>query len=289
MLSCRLESRSFSPGDIIHPVPNTSDAARRCVEELKVLEKNGMSPCVWGEDALRHYGVPTGLFECVLILIPDHLIDSARQCLVDTGRWESTPLHPYLAALFALPQDKMDIVFDSFRMLRPVPHPSSRFLIALVPSFSFAHLHIDDQSTVTVQLLDSRIRIPTFAAFLDSLMDLAVSLGSRAILPGLRNNPTPDYTLYRSVYNRIAQWFNYLYLYNSDYVNHCVHVVAPRNQPLANFFADPKHNMTSRSWRTICALRGVIPMSAVEKVPIGFGRIKCTRPSSSEVHVHAPA
>ncbi|KAI0068854.1 hypothetical protein BV25DRAFT_1910593 [Artomyces pyxidatus] len=244
------------PPNVLKPTLHMQNDGTRALPELRALEEQGISTCLWGEDALIHYHVPTCVFRCLLLLVQDDKMEESKACLMSTGNWTHTPLHPFLALMFQIPVEDMFNAFSDFRMLaRAVPpkDPAKDFMFVLIPANAFANFTIDPRSMVP----DSPVPIPTFAALIDSLLDTVASTGKIAFSSPCDPKAAKIAT---AVFERVSIWYNYLLSYNKDYVPYIPSVVQERNISVATYLAAPKHVVSTRHWRNLCELRGVIPV-----------------------------
>jgi hypothetical protein len=130
---------------------------RRRYEVLKVLQDGGFDPCLWSEDALAYYGVPTVVFE-LYILLPDSSLESAKSLLEGTPDYVLFPSAPG-TQLTGLPYF---LPYDSYRF----KEPESEIGIQLLPSEEFAQFTISEKTTVR----EEQLLFPRLSDFIDALV-----------------------------------------------------------------------------------------------------------------------
>ncbi|KAI0061803.1 hypothetical protein BV25DRAFT_705715 [Artomyces pyxidatus] len=245
----------MEPPQVLEPTPYMGSDGIRALPELKALAEHGVSICLWGEDALLHYHVPTCVFRSFFLLVQDDDMEKSEACLTSAGNWIRTPLQPFLARTFQISVEDMLDGFSEFRMIARVVEPEDPcmdFRFVLIPA-SFFNFTLTSRSMVP----DSPFPIPTFAAFVDSLLDTVASTGKVAFASPCDPKAAK---IASAVFERVTLWYGYLLCYNRDYAPYIPSIVQERNLSVANYLAEPKHTVSPRHWRKLCELRGVIPV-----------------------------
>ena len=112
------------------------------LETIAILQKHNIPICIWGEDALRFYGVPTVVFE-LYILVPDSCLIEASTILSTSPSYrqeqpdeKSMEVHPFRQCF---------LKYWSHRFLGSWSEVTG---VQLLPAQEFAHFVISPETTV---------------------------------------------------------------------------------------------------------------------------------------------
>lgn len=125
---------------------------------VELLRSHGVTSCLWAEDALAYYSVPTVLFELYL-LIPDVDLDKAVSILSSASEYKQLPPNNHEMAT-NLPR-QFFLQYWSSRYTNPRGR-DDRIGIQLLPAVEFADFTITPLTTVE----DDLLLYPTLAAFI---------------------------------------------------------------------------------------------------------------------------
>jgi hypothetical protein len=129
-------------------------------EPLEILHRHSISACLWGEDALAFYKVPTVLFE-TYILVPDEDLDKASAIFLSLPGYYHPPLDDELLNTVVFTQ--VFLKYWSHRFMGPW---SKSTAMQLLPAQEFAYFTINDRTTIAK---DSRL-YPKLADFIEALV-----------------------------------------------------------------------------------------------------------------------
>jgi hypothetical protein len=129
---------------------------------VELLRSHGVDPCLWAEDALSFYGVPTVLFELYL-LIPDADLAKAVSILSSAPEYKQVPPNNLEMATNAPRQYFLQ--YWSSRFTKP-PGGDDRVGVQLLPAMEFADFSITSFTTVK----RGEFVYPTLPAFIESLV-----------------------------------------------------------------------------------------------------------------------
>jgi len=129
-------------------------------DPLVILNRHGISACLWGEDALAFYEVPTVLFE-TYVLVPDEDLDRATAILRSSEGYHQPP------------PDKKEMRIVIFRQVF-LKYWSHRFMgpwsqttgLQLLPAEEFAYFAINKHTTIA----EGPCLYPRLAGFIEALV-----------------------------------------------------------------------------------------------------------------------
>ena len=132
--------RTLIPRNTRTPRPDENMNSR--YEPLLILNRHGISACLWGEDALAFYAVPTVLFE-TYVLVPDEDLDRATEILRSSQGYDQPP------------PDEKEMRTVRFRQVF-LKYWSHRFMgswsqmtgLQLLPAQEFAYFTINKHTTI---------------------------------------------------------------------------------------------------------------------------------------------
>jgi len=128
---------------------------------VEILRRHDIAACLWSEDALSFYGVPTVVFELYL-LIPDEDLDKASTILSSSPGYQRIP-----------PNDR-EMEIHTFRQVF-LKYWSHRFMgpwsditgVQLLPAQEFAHFTISKTTTIR----HGPCLYPKLADFIEALVE----------------------------------------------------------------------------------------------------------------------
>jgi hypothetical protein len=129
-------------------------------ETVQILYKNDIATCLWGEDALRFYDIPTVVFE-LYILVPDDDLNEATTILSSNPSYRHVP--PNDSEMRTNPFRQVFLKYWSHRFLGTW---SEQIGVQLLPVEEFAHFVISTETTVERGFC----RYPTFSVLLEGLV-----------------------------------------------------------------------------------------------------------------------
>ena len=127
---------------------------------VEILRRHDIAACLWSEDALSFYGVPTVVFELYL-LVPDEDLDKASTILSSSPGYQHIP-----------PNDR-EMQIHTFRQVF-LKYLSHRFMgpwsditgVQLLPAQEFAHFTISNDTTIR----QGPCLYPKLADFIEALV-----------------------------------------------------------------------------------------------------------------------
>lgn len=131
------------------------------LEPIETLHRNHIKTCLWGEDALSFYQVPTVVFELYL-LVRDEDLQRASAILSSSPGYRQVPL------------DTEEMQVSRFRQVF-LKYWSNRFLgswsdvtgVQLLPAQEFAHFTMSEETTVARDLCV----YPKLSSFIEALVE----------------------------------------------------------------------------------------------------------------------
>jgi hypothetical protein len=112
-------------------------------EPIDILRRNNIKSCLWAEDALGLYQVPTVVFELYL-LVPDQHLQTASDIIFSRPDYRRVPIS----------QNEVDLApfrdvfrkYSSHRFMAPWSDVTG---LQLLPAQEYAHFTISEETTVT--------------------------------------------------------------------------------------------------------------------------------------------
>lgn len=154
-------------------------------EPCRLLQASRIPFIVWGEDALKHYGVPTCLFDLYLV-VPD--IDAAAAVLASSGWQPSVARYPRSVSHRRLS--------SPLKYAHPLPSGDTSPVVSLLPSSDWNYTFDLDHQT-KINTATEMNMFPPLPCLVDALIDVLLSI------------PEPSEGLYRLA----SLWVSYLYGY----------------------------------------------------------------------------
>jgi hypothetical protein len=133
------------------------------LETIGILQKHNIPICIWGEDALRFYGVPTVVFELYVLVLDSSLIEASTIL-------SKSPFYRHV------PFDEKSMEIHPFRQVF-LKYWSHRFLgswsditgVQLLPAQEFCHFVISPETTIEGMY-------PKLSAFIEALAEKYLEL-----------------------------------------------------------------------------------------------------------------
>jgi hypothetical protein len=127
---------------------------------IRILQDAGFTPCLWSEDALSYYNVPTVGFELYLLL-PDSDIERASSLLATLPDYHQPP--PRDNEMGKYSPRRYFLQYWTHRYMGP---DSKTTGVQLLPAEEFAHFHISPETTVK----RGNLLFPQARAYIESLV-----------------------------------------------------------------------------------------------------------------------
>jgi hypothetical protein len=127
---------------------------------IRLLQNAGFTPCLWSEDALAQYNVPTVGFE-LYVLLPDTDVERASSLLARTPGYRQDP--PRNSEMGKYSFRRYFLRYWSHRYMGPDSETTG---VQLLPAEEFAHFHISPESTVK----RGDLLFPRLADYVESLV-----------------------------------------------------------------------------------------------------------------------
>jgi len=130
-------------------------------EPIDILRRNNIKSCLWAEDALGFYHVPTVVFELYL-LVPDQDLQTASIILSLSSGYHKVPLPREEVEL--TPFREVFLKYSSQRFIGPWSDVTG---LQLLPAQEYAHFTISEETTIA---FGSRV-YPKLSSFIEALVD----------------------------------------------------------------------------------------------------------------------
>jgi hypothetical protein len=127
---------------------------------IRILQNAGFTPCLWFEDVLSYYNVPSVGFE-LYVLLPDSDVERASSLLATSPGYHQPP--PRDSEMGKYSSRRYFLQYWTHRYMGPDSDVTG---VQLLPAEEFAHFHISPETTVKSE----ELLFPRLGGYIESLV-----------------------------------------------------------------------------------------------------------------------